>query len=484
MSDDLHVSPERTLSWIRTAQLSPRVNISSLPRHALLEIFKFYVDQIDHADDWHTLVHVCREWRDIVFSSPRWLCLELRCTNKSPVKRLLDVWPALPIVIDALTTKSRRSGVANIMAALKRHDLVCRIKIWRVPNSLLKSAAIKKRFPQLTDLTLRSNKANAPVIPDSFLGGSAPRLRLLDFKGITFLFPALKKLLLSAAGLVTFRLWDIPNSGIISSELFVTSLSTLTRLRELFIGFRSPRSRADRERRHPTLFKRLVLPSLTEFYFKGDSEYLEDIVGRMDAPALERVAITFFNQLVFDTPLLCDFFSRTEVFQEPRRADVTLARSCVKFTLSYPEGVADRRMLEVGISSSVLEWQLSSLAQFCNTSLPPLPTLECLGIHTNFPMGPESTDGIESALWLELLNSFITVKDLVLFGSLIQYAAPALREITGEGGPKVLPALRHIFLGWFQINPSAREAIAQIVTARQLCGHPVSLNPTETDRSW
>ena len=73
---------------------------------------------------------------------------------------------------------------------------------------------------------------------------------------------------------------------------------------------------------------------------------------------------------------------------------------------------------------------------------------------------------------------------LGLIGSLIQYAAPALREITGEGGPKVLPALRHIFLGWFQINPSAREAIAQIVTPRQLCGHPVSLNPTETDRSW
>jgi hypothetical protein len=458
------------------------VNISSLPHHALLEIFKFYVDQIDHADEWHTLVHVCREWRDVVFSSPRWLRLELRCTNKNPVKNLLDVWPALPIVIDALITKSQRSGMANIMAALKLHDLVCRIKIWRVPNSLLKSAAIKKRFPQLTDLTLRSNKENAPVIPDSFLGGSAPRLRSLDFKGITFLFPALRKLLLYFTDLVTFRLWDIPNSGIISSELFVTSLSTLTRLRELFIGFRSPRSRADRERRHSTPFKRLVLPSLAEFYFKGDSEYLEDVVGKIDAPALERVTITFFNQLVFDTPLLCDFFSRTEVFQEPHRADVTLARSHIRFTLSQHEGVANRRMLKVGISSSVLEWQLSSLAQFYSTSLPPLPTLECLGIHTNFPMGPESTDEIESALWLELLNSFITVKDLVLLGPLVRYVAPALRETTGEGGPNVLPALRHIFVGWF--NPSAREAIAQIVTARQLCGHPVSLNPTETDRSW
>ena len=68
--------------------------------------------------------------------------------------------------------------------------------------------------------------------------------------------------------------------------------------------------------------KRLVLPSLTEFNFKGDSEYLEDIVGRIDAPALDRFTITFFNQLVFDTPLLRNFFSRTEVFQETHRAEV------------------------------------------------------------------------------------------------------------------------------------------------------------------
>jgi len=293
---------------------SPRVTISALPGYALLEIFKFCVDQIFHEDAWHTLVHVCRKWRYVVFSSPRWLHLELRCTNKSPVKKLLDIWPALPIVIDASITNSRRSRVANIIAALKRHDLVCKISILGVPDSLLKSATMKKRFPELTDLTLVSNEDNAPIIPDSFLGGSAPRLRSLDFSGIPFPFPALGKLLLSATDLVACDLWHIPKSGIISPELIVTTLSTLTRLRKLSIGFRSPRSRADRERRHPSLLKRLVLPSLTYLYFKGDSEYLEDIVGRIDAPAFDSVTITFFNQLVFDTPLLRDFFSRTEVF--------------------------------------------------------------------------------------------------------------------------------------------------------------------------
>ena len=277
------------------------MTVSALPDDALLEIFKFYVDQIYDKDAWHTLVHVCRKWRYVVFSSPRWLHLELRCTNKSPAKTMLDVWPALPIVIDAYITNSRRSGVRNLIAALKRHDLVCRINIWGVPHSLLKSAAMKKRFPELTDLTIRSNEDNTPVIPDSFLDGSAPRLQSLEFRGIPFPFPALGKLLLSATNLVTLRLFDIPHSGYISPDLIVTSLSALTRLQELFIDFRSPRSRADRERRHPSLLKRVVLSSLTELYFKGDSEYLEDVVGRIDVSSLARFTITFFNQLVFAT---------------------------------------------------------------------------------------------------------------------------------------------------------------------------------------
>jgi len=478
VSRNLHVYLITELG--RTARRSPRVTISALPPDALLEIFKFYVDQVYHEDAWYTLVHVCREWRYVVFDSPRWLHLELRCTDRSPVKKMLDVWPALPIVIDAHITNSPRSDVTNVIAALKRHDLVCRIDIWGVPNSLLKSAAIKKRFPQLIDLTLHSYHKNPPVISDLFLGGSAPRLQSLEFKGIPFPFPALGKLLLSTTDLVTLRLLDIPNSGYISPELIVKSLSALTILQEFSIGFRSPRSLADRERRHLSLLKRLVLPSLTEFSFKGDSEYLEDIVGRIDAPALDMVTITFFNQMVFDTPLLRDFFSRTEVFQEPYRADVSLTEYHIKITLSQREGIADRRMLEVRISSRVSEWQLSSLAQFCSTSLPPLPMLESLGIHGNFLGGPEPIDDMDSAPWLELLHSFATVKDLTLSGLLIRYVAPALRKLTGGGVAEVLPALLRVFVGFGTSGP-AQKAIAQFVTARQLSGYPVAV---QTQEAW
>ena len=458
-----------------------RVTISALPDDVLLEIFKYYVNQIYPEDTWHTLAHVCRKWRYVVFASPRWLRLELRCTNKSPVKKMLDIWPALPIVIDAYITNSRRSGVANIIAALKRHDLVCRINIWGVPNSLLKSAAIKRRFSKLTDLTLRSNEENAPVIPDSFLSGSAPRLQSLEFRGIPFPFPALGKLLLSTTDLVTLRLLDIPNSGYISPEQIVTSLSALTRLQDLFIDFRSPRSRADRAQRHPTRLKRLVLPSLTEFYFKGDSEYLEGIVGRMETPALDMVTITFFNQLIFDNPLLRDFFSRTAVFQKPHRADVSLSKHCIDLTFFRREETVDRRMLSVGISSSVLEWQISSLAQFCSTCFPPLPTLERLVMH-GLGFWTELPDDMDIAPWSELLHSFVTVKDLFLSWTLMRDALYILRRLIGEGVPAVLPALRHVF-GWgesWRGYARIQEAVTEFITARQFSGHPVVFDPMET----
>ena len=464
-------------------QYSPRVTISALPDDVLLEIFKFHVDEVYYQGTWLTLVHVCRKWRYIVFSSLRWLRLELLCTDKSPVKKMLDIWPALLIVIDAAIntyrTKSRQSGVINIIAALKRHDFVCRINIWGIPNSLLKSAAMKRRFPELTDLRLRSKEENAPAITDSFLGGSAPRLRSLDFTGIPFPFPALGKLLLSTTDLVTLCLEDIPKSGYISPEQIATSLSALTKLKTFSIGFRSPRSHADRERRDLSLLKPLVLPSLTEFNFKGDSEYLESIVGRMDAPALDMVTITFFKQLVFNTPLLRDFFSRT-VFQEPHRADLSSNEPCINLTFFRREGTTDRRMLSVKISSSVLEWQISSLAQFCSACLPPLPTLECLVMREcRSSDSSDLPDDMDIAPWSELLHSFVTVKDLALSVNLVRGTLHILRRLTGEGVPEVLPALRNVF-GRFYGHARAKEVAAEFITARQLSGRPVVFNPVET----
>ena len=63
-------------------QLCQKVSIGAFPTLVLLEIFSFHVDphphrySFDTADDasldaWRALVHVCQQWRQVVFTSPR-----------------------------------------------------------------------------------------------------------------------------------------------------------------------------------------------------------------------------------------------------------------------------------------------------------------------------------------------------------------------------------------------------------------------------
>ena len=280
-----------------------------LPDVALLEIFDFYVDEA-WVEAWYTLVHVCRKWRNVVFGSPRRLHLRLHCTARTPVREMLDVWPLLPIVIRA--SGREMYGDDNIIAALEHTDRVCGIGIFSVSSSRLETllAAMRRPFPALAGLRLRSDSEAAPaVIPASFLGGSAPRLQILILDRIPF--PGLSKLLSSATHLVDLSLWRIPHSGYIPPESMAACLSVLTRLESLVIRFESPQSRPVQKGRLPPSPTRILLPVLIELQFFGVSEYLEVLVARIDAPILDKLDITFFQQLIFDTPQLTQFISHT-----------------------------------------------------------------------------------------------------------------------------------------------------------------------------
>jgi hypothetical protein len=83
-------------------QSYPQLTVSLLPDDVLLEMFVFYLDldQESHDEDaWYTLAHVCQRWRYLVFASPRRSRLRLYCTDTRPVKRMLNIWPELPIVL-------------------------------------------------------------------------------------------------------------------------------------------------------------------------------------------------------------------------------------------------------------------------------------------------------------------------------------------------------------------------------------------------
>ena len=287
------------------------VTIDVLPDDVLLAIFCFYVlNDPDfnvlfsytkrEIDSWQSLVHVCRRWRYLVFGSPRHLNLRLFCIPGRSARKSLGVWPALPLLIRC-THLETETSTDNAIAELEHSDRIHQISLGRLTTSHIETLcmAMQVPFPELEVLALSIETSCGPVLPDSFLGGSAPRLRYLYLFGIPF--SGLPNFLLSATHLVYLSLENIPHSGYISPEAMVTCLSVLTNLESLFLKFESPQSCPDQVIRCPPPPTRSVLPAFSYFSFKGVNEYLEDLVSRIDAPQLYHLLISLFNDIHFDT---------------------------------------------------------------------------------------------------------------------------------------------------------------------------------------
>jgi hypothetical protein len=450
------------------------IRIDVLPDDVLLEIFYFYVDINSSyggrkaAEAWQSLVHVCRRWRSLVFRSPRRLNLRLYCTHETPARDTLHVWPALPLIIRCDMTATPTTD--NIIAALGQSNYIFQVHLWIYTDRQLEEVlpAMQVPFPELTDLRLLSFGETMPVtgIPDSFLGGSAPRLRMFILDG--FPFPGLPKLLLSASHLVYLRLFNIPHSGYISPEAVVALLSVLSSLEGLSLHFQSSRSRPDRESRRPPPSKRSVIPALTSFHFKGAIEYLEDLVIAIDSPQLDDMQITFFNQIDIDTPRLAQFINRTP--------NLTKRDAYVLFDKDFAVVKLSPGTLRIIILCEEPRWQLSSIKQVCNSSLHPLSTVEDLSItHQSWKLVWKN-DAIENTLWLQFLLPFTAVKNLYLYREFAPGIAATLQDLVGGRIMEVLPSLQNIFVEWLEPLGPFQEKIGQFVAARQLLDHPITVS--------
>jgi hypothetical protein len=424
---------------------------------------------------WQSLVHVCRRWRGIVFASPRRLNLQLYCTTRTPARQTLDVWPALPLVIRGHVSTLLMD---NVIALLEHSDRICQINVScddTTPQIEKLWTAMQMPFPDLAALCLLFGRW--PVLPDSFLGGSAPRLRFLVLHGTPF--PGLPNLLLSATHLVHLWLVDIPHSGYISPEAMATCLSILTSLKTLHLAFESPQSCPDQETRRLPPPTRSVLPALTEIYFKGVNEYLEDLVSWIDSPRLNLLSTTFVNDIDFNSPELNQFISRTPTFGAYNEARLIFGGREALVKLQSHAELSDRRMVEVKVLCQVSDWQLSSLAQICTLSLHLLLTMENLYIHEDLNSPLNWKDDIENTEWLDLLLPFTAVKNLYLSKQFSRHIAPALQELTGRRTTEVLPALQNVLLEGFQRSEPVQEGIAQFISARQLTNRPVAISVWE-----
>jgi F-box-like len=450
------------------------ISIDMLPDDVLLEIFDFYVDEAwnQHEDEdeamkaWQSLVHVCRRWRCVVFGSPRRLNLRLVCTRNTRARDTVDIWPALPLLIRGYDSTD------NIVALLEHSDLVHRISqiSLSISHSHLEDIweAMQVPFPELTHLILYQSDETALPLSDSFLGGSAPRLRYLFLDRIPY--PGLSKLLLSATHLTDLRLYGIPDSGYIPPEAMAACLSTLTSLERLYL-FRFPAPLPDQKRQRPPPSIRTSLPVLDHFMFRGGGEYLEVLVARIDAPRLRDLDITFFNDIIFVTPQLTRFISRTPTLEAVDEATVTLKDSSASVELSSAYAC-----LGVRVSCRELDWQLSFVEQVCTSSLPPLSTLQNLYMMSSRPWPQDWKDNIDYAQWLELLRSFSAVKNLYLSKELAPCVVSALQELVGGGTSEVFPTLENIFVEELQESGPVHEGIGKFVAARQVTSHPVTVS--------
>ncbi|KAH9031500.1 hypothetical protein EDB85DRAFT_1335496 [Lactarius pseudohatsudake] len=376
---------------------------------------------------WHPLVCVCRRWRQVIFASPLRLDLQLLCTHGTPVRKILGCWqPTLPIVIGHGHNSMEDLAPGdedNVFAALEQRDRVRHINLWVTYAALDNMVTLMQEpFPELRRLAISSRCQNMPILPDNFLGGSAPCLREILFRSIPF--PALPTLLSSASDLVQLILVDIPQTGHISSVAFAACLAVLPSLEHLTIEFRSPGSPTDQTHLPPKT--RAVLPSLTSFIFEGESAYLEALLAQVDTPQVDWIHIRYTDDLDFRVTEFPKFIERSGL---------------------KPSRFGHAEIFFGDDHSSGLIFDMARLLNQTSAMLSEVVRLE-IRIDSSTPywrddVGGGLSDGTE---WLELFRPFKAVKKLHICEELAESITHALEGRT-EADTRVLPALKSICVG-------------------------------------
>ena len=461
------------------------MTIETLPDDVLLKIFKFFIDAIClsffPSEEWRTLVHICRKWRNLAFTSPRHLDLELHFRpSKRSVKELLDIWPELPIYIRAFDYKTNETS-DNIVAALRLNHRVTGIRFDALTDSAWETVAplVQQPFPALRYLWIQPDFPNN-AISHSFLGGSAPCLQVLYLDSISF--PTLPEILPSATNLV--RLWydDIPPSGYISPQPMVIGLSALTRLESLSLTFRHDSLQVpDRAIRIPPLRTGTLLPALTDLRFRGVPEYTADLVAQIDAPLLESMVIEMLYQEVPDVSELAKFVRRADKLSLIDIAEVAFESHYISIRLSREllEGRVNPKTIRLSLACPESGLRLSYLARFCASCLPNLTLFKSLQIRVPFYHMWEDIVVDPDPEWLELLRPFDPVERLYLSKYVAPRVTQALRGLPAERVMDVLPALERVFISRIEPSGPVREWISEFADARQAAGHPVLIDDWE-----
>ena len=394
------------------------------------------------------------------------------------MRKTLDIWPPLPIFVEKPAHHPAPDD-DDLITAFEERDRVCVVALHGLMHGQLERfvAVMQEPFPALTHLCLESDSEVAPALPAAFMGGSAPRLQSLQLKGISF--PALPNFTLSPNDLTLLDLHDIPSTGYISPGTMVAFLSTLTRLQFLTIEFKTPILPPDSRSQRVTPPVR-VLPVLSNFRFKGVSEYLEDMVAQIDTPLLVIFDVVFFNQLTFTIPRLSQFIHRTETIKSYSQLRLTFTSHQVLIGYSHDS----LHGFSLSIVCSPSDWQLLSIIELCGPPLCLPPNVERLRIFNGVLDPSKWQDKMDSVQWREVLRPFTSVRELYVSDTMWPLLAPGLKELTGERTMDVLPMLSDLFVEYGPAG-SLPKTVEPFLTARKDAGHPVVVHCRDgKDRDW
>ena len=469
--------------------------IDMLSDDELLCIFDSYRRQLDSDIwPWADLVHVCRRWRRIIFGCPSYLKLYLICKSKTDVQAMPDIWPVLPLIFHA-NLDDKDGDEDDIIGALEHRDRMAGIHVraFECSQFTLEKcvASMQEPFPVLTSLGFKGDDSEEMtfVTTDAFLGGSAPLLQRIHLGGIRF--PGLPKLLSSTSDLVYLTLEDFPitGEGHIPPDAMAACLSLLTKLRYLTITF--PLWYPEDQLPPPPTHAVRVLPALTNLLLEGPHEYLEDLVGRIDAPVLTSGKLEFYHVPAFDTPRVPQFIHRTKMFELPckevqvqfrkrqeyifHRVDVHVtflsSISPGKFYLSFPCSFIPA-LVETGLRALVATERI--FAQWPSL----VSHVEFLELGDN--CCSEERWGVRVAPhWLGFLPQFSAVQTLhfSVVGE-VPLFAHMLGGLEGERATKLLPALRTIELACPELRARAETlcVLVPFLVAREEAELPVIVN--------
>jgi len=320
--------------------------------------------------------------------------------------------PPLPLIIDYIdqghdVTADEEAG---IVLALRQRDRVRRIRlVMPVPELQRLIMAMDGEFPRLEHLYIGppTKHTTGLVLPETFQA----HLRHLIL--INFAFPLGSPLLTgtAAASLVTLVLQRIPPSAYFRPNSLFQRLSLIPQLETFIFGFDSPVHNRDVERQLLREFHMtpIALPNLRWLGFKGASDYLEAVLPQITTPLLERLEISFLNQLIFSIPHLQQFMDEAENFNFGN-AILTFHEESLCMN-AYPTEGAMVYALHLEVGCRHFDWQVASAAQILNTLRTPFSTVEHLtiehGANCKLSEPPNEDDLVQ---WRELLGSFDNVK--------------------------------------------------------------------------